>query len=142
MPIERRLAIAARELKATQDAFKSLAGRMNGGDPLETWSRTKAEHPAPGELVAVGREQLDALLTFLERQKIITLPPGEPITVAPTPEFYRWSFASMWTPGPFESKPTRAYYYLTDVDPSWPADRQAEHLRDFHFPTLSSISIP
>ena len=48
------------------------------------------------------------------------MPAGEPITVAPTPDFYRWSFASMWTPGPFESKPTRAYYYLTDVDPSWP----------------------
>jgi len=48
--------------------------------------------------------------------------------VAPTPDFYSWSFASMWTPGPFESKPTRAYYYLTDVDPSWPAARQDEHL--------------
>ena len=47
----------------------------------------------------------------------------------------------MWTPGPFETKPTRAYYYLTDVDPSWPADRQDEHLRDFNFPTLWSISI-
>ena len=80
-------------------------------------------------------------MTFLERQSLITLPPGEPITVAPTPEFYRWSFASMWTPGPFETKPTRAYYYLTDIDPSWPADRQDEHLRDFNFPTLWSISI-
>ena len=114
---------------------------MNGGDPLELWSRTKAEHPAPGELVNVGRQQLDELATFLERQALITLPPGEPITVAPTPDFYRWSFASMWTPGPFETKPTRAYYYLTDVDPSWPPDRQEEHLRDFNFPTLWSISI-
>ncbi|PYR60233.1 MAG: hypothetical protein DMF91_12705 [Acidobacteria bacterium] len=141
VPIDRLLTIATRELKATQEAFKSLAGRMNGGDPLETWARTKAKHPAPGELIAVGREQLDELVTFLERQSLITLPPGEPITVAPTPEFYRWSFASMWTPGPFETKPTRAYYYLTDIDPSWPADRQDEHLRDFNFPTLWSISI-
>ena len=47
----------------------------------------------------------------------------------------------MWTPGPFERKPTRAYYYLTDVDPSWPAERQDEHLRDFNYPTLWSISI-
>ena len=62
------------------------------------------------------------------------MPAGEPITVAPTPEFYRWSFASMWTPGPFESKPTRAYYYLTDVDPSWPPERQDEHLRDYNYP--------
>ena len=54
--------------------------------------------------------------------------------VAPTPEFYRWSFASMWTPGPFESKPSRAYYYLTDVDPSWPEERQQEYLRDYNVP--------
>ncbi len=141
MPVDRLLAIAARELKATQEAFKSLAGRMNGGDPLDTWARTKAEHPAPGELVTKGREQLDELATFLERQSIITMPPGEMITVAPTPDFYRWSFASMWTPGPFESKPTRAYYYLTDVDRSWPPERQDEHLRDYNYPTLWSISI-
>jgi uncharacterized protein (DUF885 family) len=141
MPIERLLAIATRELKATQDAFKTLAGRMNGGDPLEAWARTKANHPTPGQLVPAGREQVEALQTFLERQAIVTLPPGEPITVAPTPEFYRWSFASMWTPGPFETKPAQAYYYLTDVDPAWPAARQEEHLRDFNFPTMWSISI-
>jgi uncharacterized protein (DUF885 family) len=141
VPVDRLLAIATRELKATQDAFKRVAGRMNGGDPLETWARMKAGHPAPGELVANGREQLTELKTYLERQALITLPPGEPITVAPTPEFYRWSFASMWTPGPFESKPSRAYYYLTDVDRSWPEDRQQEHLRDYNYPTLWSISI-
>ena len=70
IPIDRLLAIATRELKATQEAFKTLAGRMNGGDPLEAWAKTKAEHPAPGELVSVGREQLDELATFLERQSI------------------------------------------------------------------------
>jgi uncharacterized protein (DUF885 family) len=139
--VDRLLAIATRELKAAQETFKAVASRMNGGDPLETWSRTKGEHPGPGELVDVGRQQLDELRTFLERQSVITLPPGEPITVAPTPDFYRWSFASMWTPGPFETKPTRAYYYLTDVDPSWPADRQHEYLRDYNYPTLWSISI-
>ena len=141
VPVDRLLAVATRELKVTQEAFKRVAGRMNGGDPMETWARTKAGHPAPGELVAIGRNQLDELKTYLERQSLITLPPGEPITVAPTPEFYRWSFASMWTPGPFESKPSRAYYYLTDVDRSWPEDRQQEHLRDYNYPTLWSISI-
>ncbi|PYR36793.1 MAG: hypothetical protein DMF93_19215 [Acidobacteria bacterium] len=141
IPIDRLLAIAERELHATQEAFRALAGKMNGGDPIEAWAKTKAKHPQPGELVTVGREQLDELATFLERQSLVTLPPGEPIAVAPTPDFYRWSFASMWTPGPFESKPTRAYYYLTDVDPSWPPDRQDEHLRDYNYPTLWSISI-
>ena len=141
MPVDRLLAIATRELKSTQEAFRSLTGRMNGGDPLTVWARMKAEHPAPGELVGVGRQQLEELATFLERQSIVTLPPGELVTVAPTPDFYRWSFASMWTPGPFETKATRAYYYLTDVDPAWPPERQDEHLRDYNHPTLWSISI-
>ena len=144
LPVDRLLAIATRELKTTQEAFRSLAGKMgrnNGGDPLAIWARTKEQHPAPGALVGVGREQLSELLTFLERQAIITLPPGEKITVAPTPDFYRWSFASMWTPGPFETKPSEAYYYLTDADASWPVEKQHAHLRDYNFPTLWSISI-
>jgi uncharacterized protein (DUF885 family) len=47
----------------------------------------------------------------------------------------------MWTPGPFETRSLRAYYYITDADPSWPADRQEEHLRDFNFGALWAISI-
>ena len=47
----------------------------------------------------------------------------------------------MWTPGPFETKPVRAFYYITDVDPSWPAERQDEHLRDFNYGALWAISI-
>ena len=141
LPIERLLAIAERELAATQDDFKQLAGKLGGGDPLAAWAKTKENHPAPGALVKVGREQLAELKTFIERQHLVTVPDGEPVVVAPTPEFYRWSFASMWTPGPFESKPTCAYYYLTDAEPSWPAERQHEHLRDCNLPTLWSVSI-
>ncbi len=141
LPVERLLAIALRELQATQEQFRALAGRMNGGDPLQAWAHTKAQHPAPGELADVGRRQLEALQTFVERQAIVTVPESEPVTVAETPDFYRWSFASMWTPGPFEAKPTGAYYYLTDADRSWPIERQREYLRDFNIPTLWSISI-
>jgi hypothetical protein len=35
----------------------------------------------------------------------------------------------------------RAFYYITDVDPAWPAERQDEHLRDFNYGALWSISI-
>src|SRR5207244_8017411 len=90
VPIDRLLAIASRELKETQEAFKALAGRMNGGDPLETWARTKAAHPAPGELAKVGRQQLEELATFLARQSIISVPQGEDITVATTDELTHW----------------------------------------------------
>ena len=47
----------------------------------------------------------------------------------------------MWTPGPFEARAQRAFYYITDVDPAWPAERQTEHLRDFNYGALWAISI-
>jgi len=142
LPVDRLLAIAERELHETQEEFRTLAGRLNGGDPIASWRKAKAEtHPEPGQLLATAREQLGELQTFLQRNSIVTLPEDSTIEVAPTPDFFRWSFASMWTPGPFETRAQRAVYYLTDVDPSWPRDKQIEHLRDFNIPTLWNISI-
>jgi uncharacterized protein (DUF885 family) len=142
LPVERLLAIAERELHKTQEEFRIIAGRLNGGDPIENWRKKKEQtHPQPGQLLSTAREQLGELQTFLQRNSIISLPDDATVEVGPTPEFFRWSFASMWTPGPFETRAQRAMYYLTDVDPSWPQDKQIEHLRDFNIPTLWNISI-
>jgi uncharacterized protein (DUF885 family) len=138
---ERLLAIALRELSNVQEEFRKVAGRLNGGDPVEAWRRAKEQHPAPGELIPIAEAQVGELEEFLRTEDLVSLPASEPVVVAPSPDFYRWAFASMWTPGPFESKPSRAYYYLTDVDRSWSPDRQKEHLRDFNIPTLWNISI-
>jgi uncharacterized protein (DUF885 family) len=138
---DRLLTIATRELHATQEEFRRVASRLNGGDPLAAWSKAKNDHPPAGQLVPVAQQQLAEILQFINRQRIITVPPGAPVEVAPTPKFYRWTFASMWTPGPFEARPLRAYYYITDVDPSWPDERKDEHLRDFNYGALWAISI-
>jgi uncharacterized protein (DUF885 family) len=142
LSVERLLAIAERELRETQEEFRTLAGRLNGGDPVENWRKAKQQsHPQPGQLLATAREQLGELQTFLQRNSVVSLPDDALVEVAATPDFFRWSFASMWTPGPFEPRAQRAMYYLTDVDPSWPHDKQIEHLRDFNIPTLWTISI-
>jgi uncharacterized protein (DUF885 family) len=138
---DRLLTIALRELSEVQEEFRTVAGRLGGTDPVAAWRKAKEQHPGPGQLVPTAQEQLTALVQFLERNAIVTVPAAEPVVVAPSPEFYRWAFASMWTPGPFESKPTRAYYYLTDVEKGWSAERQEEHMRDFNVPTLWNISI-
>jgi uncharacterized protein (DUF885 family) len=125
-----------------QDEFRQLAGRLNGSDPIEAWRKAKEkQQPKPGSLITTAREQLSELHTFLSRNSIVSMPDAGDVAVAPTPEFFRWSSASMWTPGPFESRPSRGMYYLTDVDPKWEADRKLEHLRDFNLPTLWAISI-
>jgi hypothetical protein len=138
---ERLLSIATRELYATQEEFRRAASKLDAKDPTAAWARAKLEHPAPGRVVATAQEQLEELKTFIQRQDLISLPASADVQVAPTPRFYRWTFASMWTPGPFENRPLRAYYYITDVDPSWAAERQEEHLRDFNYGALWAISI-
>ena len=139
--VDKLLAIAERELAAAEDQFRAAAAKVDGGDPLAALQKAKERHPEPGGLVRAAEAQLGELQAFLEKQKLVSLPPGEPVIVAPTPDFFRWSTASMWTPGPFETRPARACYYVTDVDRSWPEDRQREHLRDFNFGTLWCISM-
>jgi uncharacterized protein (DUF885 family) len=138
---DRLLSIALRELHEVQEEFRAVSAKLPGGDVQSAWRAATEQHPGPGEVVKAAQGQVKELEQFLRRQSIVTLPEGEPVVVAPTPDFYRWAFASMWTPGPFETKPSRAYYYLTDVDRGWPPERQEEHLRYFNFPTLWHISI-
>jgi uncharacterized protein (DUF885 family) len=141
IPLNRLLEIGLRELSAAQEEFRRAASRVDSGDALEVWRRVKDSHAPAGGVVQTARQQIAQLATFIERHDLVSMPPGEPVVVAPTPDFFRWSFASMWTPGPFEARPSRAYYYLTGADPAWPADRKQEHLRDLNTPTLWSISM-
>ena len=140
IPAQRLLEIALTDLEATQEEFRRVASQL-GGDPLEVWSDVKTRHPSADELIGVVNRQLEDLITFVRRKGLVTVPDHELIKVAPTPQFYRWTFASMWSPGAFESKMLPAHYYITNVDPNWSEERQEEHLRDFNYATLPSISI-
>ena len=138
---ERLLLVAERELGRTQEAFRTLAGRLDSGDPAAAWRTAKLSHPAPGALIGTARDQVAELRTFLARSGVVEVPDGDDVHVAPSPGFLRWSAASLWMPGPFETRPAGATYYLTDVLRSWPEERQIEHLRDLNLPTLWSISM-
>ena len=74
LPVDRLLAIATRELAATQEEFRQVAGRLNGGDPIEAWRKAKQQHPEPGTLIATARGQLDELHTFLSRTPVMSMP--------------------------------------------------------------------
>ncbi len=139
LPSGRLLQIARRELAATQEEFARVASEIHK-DPREAWRQTKGRHPSAAELIPTAAEQLETLRTFLERKRIVTIPAHAGLEVRPTPDFYRWTFASLWTPGPFEPSPPPAYYYLTNVDPSWDDARQRAHLRDLNHAALWSIS--
>src|SRR5690606_38701748 len=82
----------------------------------------------------------DELRAFLEERDLVSTPDGDHLSVGATPDFYRWTFASLWASGPFETRASAARYYITDADKSWPEDRQREHMRDFSRAMLWAIS--
>jgi uncharacterized protein (DUF885 family) len=53
----------------------------------------------------------------------------------------RWSIASMWTPGPLESRAIQARYLITDVDPKWGEKQKSEYLSSLNFPQMWATSI-
>ena len=138
---ERLLAIAERELVREQSRFSEVAARIDPkAEPADVWRQVRARHPEPGALLQTVGDQLSGLVTFIERNALVTLPDDRSMVVAPTPEFLRWAQAGLWSPGPFEPKTLSAYYFVTGVDPSWPAERRDEHLRDLNVATLWSVS--
>jgi uncharacterized protein (DUF885 family) len=141
LDVDALLQIAMRELQVTRARFDEVAGSVAKGPAAETWAGIKSRHAAPGGLVARVREQCAALYTFLRDADVLPMPSADSLVIAPTPPFYRWTFASLWTPGPLEVRPQRASYYITDVDPSWPTERQEEHLRDLNDAVLWAISM-
>ncbi len=135
------LRIAERELAATRERFAAVAGKLGKGPADEVWAKVKATHVEPGGLVTRVREQCASLYTFLRDAGIVTVPDADALVIAPTPPFYRWTFASLWAPGALEARPQRSYYYITDADPNWPQERQAEHMRDMNDAVLWAISM-
>lgn len=142
IPVEALLRIAYRELQKTQDDFRTTCARINAkADPLVVWSGVQKDHPKAGTLVDEARKQLETLKKFIADKHIVTLPEAEPPQVAATPDFMRWSTASMWTPGAFEARRLPSRYLITDVDPKWSEKEREEYLASINYPQLWSTSI-
>lgn len=142
IPVETLLKIAYRELYKTQDQFRETAARIDRNrDPMKVWADIQAEHPKAGMLVEDAQKQLNTLVKFIQDHGIVTLPAGASPMVVPTPDFMRWSTASMWTPGPFENSRVVARYFITDVDPKWTEQQKQEYLSSINFPQLWTTSI-
>jgi uncharacterized protein (DUF885 family) len=89
-----------------------------------------------------ARKTLESIRQFLIDKQIISIPSEVRVQIEATPQYARsTSTASMDTPGPFETKATQAYYYITPVEKSWPKKQQDEWLTQFNYPMTDVISI-
>ena len=133
-----------RELHATQEEFRRVASRMNGGDPLAAWAaRPRTITRPPASWCPSRSSSSTSSPTFIQRQRHHhACPQGEPVVGRADAALLSLDVRQHVDAGAVrDRKPVRAFYYITDVDPSWPAERQDEHLRDFNYGALWAISI-
>lgn len=110
--------------------------------PAQVMAQIATDHPTEADLIPATRRTLSAIRQFLVERKIIDLPNDRLPKVEETPPYARsGSFASMDTPGAYESKATEAFYYVTPPEKNWDAKHKEEHLRLYNRPVMDIITI-
>ena len=142
MPPEKILEIGMAELRRKQQVFADAAKAIDPTKkPVEVFKAIQKDHPTAKSLISDTSRDLDTIRQFVVDHKLITIPSPVRPRVAETPQFMRaTSFASMDTPGPFETKATEAYYYVTPVEADWTPKQKEEWLTSFNYYTTDIVS--
>ncbi len=89
-----------------------------------------------------ARKDLDEARAFVQEKHLLTLPARTNLQVIPTPVFMRGSYPV----GGFNAAPALepqlgAFYWVTPVPPSWPAERADSKLREYNFFKLKLLTL-
>jgi uncharacterized protein (DUF885 family) len=140
---EQVLEIGLAELRREQALFAETAAKI---DPRASRSTFSADSSTtirpPKDLIPDTRKHLEAIRQFVVDHHIVTIPSEVRPRVEETLPFERASsFASMDSPGPFETKATEAYYYVTPVEAKWTEKEKDDWLSAFNYYTGDVVSI-
>lgn len=143
MSPEKILEMGLAELKKEQDAFNGAAKTINPNKkPIDVYHDLQKEHPTAESLIPDVKKNVELIRKFLTDKNILTMPDKVNLVVKETPEYARaTSTASNDDPGPFETKATEAYYYVTPVDAKWTAQQKEDWLKQFDYYTTDNITI-
>lgn len=143
LPLPELLARGEAQLQKDYDAFIATARILNPAlSPHAVMDLQSADHPTQAQLLPRVRETLNATRAFVVAKDIASIPSQELPNVQETPPFLRGgSFASMDAPGPYETRATESFYYITPTEPGWTAKHKEEHLKGFNVPELSLITL-
>ena len=142
-PLSTVLARGEENLAKDYASFVATAKKIDPSKtPAEVMKSLSDRHPSAEDLIPSVARSLESARQFLVDKGIVTIPSEVRPKVAETPPFARFgSFASMDTPGAYETKATEAYYYVTPVEKDWDAKHKEEHLRLYNPYVVSMINV-
>jgi uncharacterized protein (DUF885 family) len=143
MPLADLLAKGEAQLAKDYAAFVETARKIDPTKtPAQVMKSLSDDHPTPDTLIPSVDRSVENARRFLVEKDLVTIPSEVRPIVHETPPFARsGSFASMDTPGAYETKATEAFYYVTPVEKDWDAKHQEEHLRLYNPYVVSIIDV-
>lgn len=141
-PLDQLLKIGMDDLQKNQAELRMVANEIDPKKkPTEVIRELGAMHPEPGQLLATFSGTFDGLIAFIQKKKIITIPPGGKPIVQETPPFERaTTTASMDTPGPFEKVARESYFNVTLPAAGDTVEQVASLMAAFNIGTIVSTS--
>ncbi|HUH63991.1 MAG TPA: DUF885 domain-containing protein, partial [Terracidiphilus sp.] len=143
LPLPKLLDIGWADLRKNRQHFNEVAKELEPDkDPRAVLEELGSMHPAPDQLLASFRATFDSLIGFIRSHRIVTIPSDVRPILEETPPFERaTTFASMDTPGPFETKATEAYFNVTLPDPSMTPKEVEGYMHSFNIGTVISTAV-
>ena len=143
IPLDRLLEIGKADLHRNQAAFERVAKEVDPTKtPHEVLAELTADHTTPDHLLQTFRDTFDSLVGFIQQKHIITIPSQVRPIVEETPAFMRaLTFASMDTPGPYETHATEAFFNVTLPDAHATPEEIEGHMQEFNRGTVISTAV-
>jgi uncharacterized protein (DUF885 family) len=143
LPLDKLLEIGWADLRKNQEHFRQIAKELEPNkEPSAVVEELGENHPAPDHLLDAFRATFDGLDSFIRTHHIVTIPSKVRPIVEETPPFMRaTTFASMDTPGAFETHATEAYFNVTLPDPSMTPAEVEGFMHSFNVGTVISTAV-
>jgi len=142
-PLDRLLAIGEENLEKDYNAFIETAKKIDPSkSPMAVMKSLSNDHPTETSLIPDAKNTVEGIIQFIKDKGIVTIPSDIRPNITETPPYARsGTFASMDTPGPYETKATEAFYYVTPPEKEWDAKHKEEHLRSFNPPVMTMVTV-
>ena len=133
-PLEELLAQGEAQLQKDRLLFIETAREIDSTrTPEQVFASLADAHPTARDLLPYARQTLEQVRQFVVRKDLVTFLSETRPTVEETPVFLRiGNYASMDTPGPYETRAKEAFYYVTPPELNWDSKHLEEHLREFN----------
>jgi hypothetical protein len=142
-PLPRLLDIGTADLRRNQAEFSRVARELEPDKSAQqVLAELAADHPEPRALLDSFRATFGGLIGCINARHIITIPSSvRPILQETPPCMRATTFASMDTPGPYESVAQQACFNVTLPDPDWDKQHTEGFMAQFNYPVISNVAV-